>query len=73
MGLKDFFMEGKQRAIYGDRYVIILGPYKYRGGRKLLLCLDPWSKEELEFRKKQNLKEPYDGLEIWVPEDQLKK
>ncbi len=71
MKLKDFFKKG-QKVRYGDREVIIQGPTKERGSRKLLLVLIPWTEEELKFRKENKLREPYDGLTSWVPEDQLK-
>ncbi len=70
MKLRDFFKKG-QKVRFGNREVIIQGPTKERGGRKLYLVLDPWSKEDLEYRKKHNLKEPYDGLYTWVAEDQM--
>jgi len=71
MKLKDFFRKG-QKVQHGNREVIIQGPTKERGGRKLYLVLVPWTESELEYRKKHNLREPYDGLTTWVAEDQMK-
>jgi hypothetical protein len=65
------FKEG-QIVAWGVRIVTIQGLTKIRGDRKYHYVLELWSEEDRNFRMENGLKEPYDGLYWWVPEDQMK-